>query len=49
MLVNLPGKTLYINQGAHNGQELTFVGKKSVKISNQDEEGTTAFSYIIYE
>lgn len=49
MLVNLPGKTLYINQDAHNGQEITLVGKKAVKISNQEEEGTTSLSYIIYE
>lgn len=49
MLVNLPGKTLYVNQGAHSGQELTFVGKKGVKISNQEEAGTTSLSYIIYE
>lgn len=49
ILVNLPGKTLYINQSAHNGQELTLVGKKGVKISNQEEQGTTSLSYIIYE
>lgn len=49
MLVNLPGKTLYVNQSAHSGQELTFMGKKSVKISNQEADGTTALSYIIYE
>ena len=49
MLVNLPGKTLYVNQSAHSGQELTFVGKKGVKISNQEEAGTTSLSYIIYE
>lgn len=49
MLVNLPGKTLYINQDAHNGQEITLVGKKAVKISNQEEAGTNALSYIIYE
>lgn len=49
MLVNLPGKTLYINQSAHSGQELTLVGKKSVKISNQEEQGITSLSYIIYE
>ncbi|MCM1266284.1 MAG: hypothetical protein NC302_00145 [Bacteroidales bacterium] len=49
ILVNLPGKTLYTNQSAHSGQEVTFVGKKSVKISNQDEEGARALSYIIYE
>ncbi len=49
MLVNLPGKTLYVNQSAHSGQELTLVGKKSVKISNQEAEGTTSLSYIIYE
>lgn len=49
MLVNLPGKILYVNQSAHSGQELTLVGKKSVKISNQETDGTTALSYIIYE
>ncbi len=49
MLVNLPGKTLYVNQSAHSGQELTLVGKKSVKISNQEEDGTMSLSYIIYE
>lgn len=49
MLVNLPGKTLYVNQSAHNGQEITLVGKKAVKISNQEEAGTTSLSYIIYE
>ena len=49
MLVNLSGKILYINQSAHNGQELTLTGKKSVKISNQEEEGTFSYSYIIYE
>lgn len=49
MLVNLPGRTLYVNQSAHSGQELTLVGKKSVKISNQEAEGTTSLSYIIYE
>ena len=49
MLVNLPGRTLYVNQSAHSGQELTFVGKKSVKISNQEAEGTMSLSYIIYE
>lgn len=49
MLVNLPGKTLYVNQSVHSGQELTLVGKKSVKISNQEAEGTTSLSYIIYE
>lgn len=49
MLVNLPGKTLYVNQSAHSGQELTLVGKKSVKISNQEEAGTASLSYIIYE
>lgn len=49
MLVNLPGKTLYINQDAHSGQELTLVGKKSVKISNQETGGNTSLSYIIYE
>lgn len=49
MLVNLPGKTLYTNQSAHTGQDVTFVGKKSVKISNQEEEGARALSYIIYE
>jgi len=49
MLVNLPGKTLYTNQSAHSGQDVTFVGKKSVKISNQEEEGARALSYIIYQ
>ncbi len=49
MLVNLPGKTLYVNQSAHSGQELTLVGKKSVKISNQEADGTMSLSYIIYE
>ena len=49
MLVNLPGRTLYINQSAHNGQEITLEGKKAVMISNQEEEGTTSLSYIIYE
>lgn len=49
MLVNVPGKTLFINQSANSGQELTLVGKKGVKISNQEEEGTTSLSYIIYE
>ena len=49
MLVNLPGKTLYVNQSAHSGQELTLVGKKSVRISNQEAEGTMSLSYIIYE
>lgn len=49
MLVNLPGKTLYVNQSAHSGQEITLVGKKSVRISNQEEAGTTSLSYIIYE
>ncbi|MDE7359148.1 MAG: hypothetical protein K2N39_06940, partial [Lachnospiraceae bacterium] len=49
MLVNLPGRILYVNQSAHSGQELTLVGKKSVKISNQEAEGTMSLSYIIYE
>lgn len=49
MLVKLPGKTLYTNQSAHSGQDVTIVGKKSVKISNQEEEGVRALSYIIYE
>lgn len=49
MLVNLPGKVLYVNQGVNNGQELSFAGKKGVKISNQKEEGIYALSYIIYE
>ena len=49
MLVNLTGKTLYVNQSAHSGQELTLVGKKSVKISNQEADGTMSLSYIIYE
>lgn len=49
MLVNLPGKILYVNQSAHSGQEITFVGKKGVKISNQEAEGTMSLSYIIYE
>lgn len=51
MLLNLPGKTLYINQSAHSGQEVTLVGKKSVMIRNQEEEGEGAslLSYIIYE
>lgn len=49
MLVNLPGKTIYVNQSAHSGQELTLVGKKSVKISNQEADGTMSLSYIIYE
>lgn len=49
ILVNLPGKTLYVNQSAHSGQEITLVGKKSVKISNQEAEGTMSLSYIIYE
>lgn len=49
MLVNPPGKILYVNQSAHSGQEITFVGKKGVKISNQEAEGTMSLSYIIYE
>ncbi len=49
MLVNLPGKTLYANQSAHSGQDVSFVGKKSVKISNQEDEGARALSYIIYQ
>lgn len=49
MLVQLPGKTLYTNQSAHSGQDVTFVGKKSVKISNREEEGARALSYIIYQ
>ena len=49
MLVNLPWNTLYVNQSAHSGQELTLVGKRSVKISNQETDGTSALSYIIYE
>lgn len=49
MLVNLPGKTLYTNQSAHSGQDVTFIGKKSVKISNQEDEGARALSYIIYQ
>ena len=49
ILVNLPGKTLYINQSADSSQEVTFVGKKSVKVSNQEESETSALSYIIYE
>ncbi len=49
ILVNLPGKVLYINQSANSGQELTIMGKKAVKVKNQGEEGTLALSYIIYE
>ena len=49
MFVNLPGKTLFVNQDAHSGQKITLVGKKGVQIANQEEEGTTSFSYIIYE
>lgn len=49
MLVSLPGKILYVNQSAGSGQELTFEGKKRVKISNQEEEGVFALCYIIYE
>lgn len=50
ILVNVPGKTLYINQSADSSQEVTFVGKKSVKVSNQEEETeASALSYIIYE
>lgn len=49
MFVNLPGKTLYVNQSAHSGQEISLVGKKGVKISNQEAEGTTSLSYIIYD
>lgn len=49
MLVNLPGKALYTNQSAHSGQDVSFVGKKSVMISNQEEEGARALSYMIYE
>ena len=49
ILVNLPGKTLYVNQSAHSGQEITLVGKKSVKISNREADGTMLLSYIIYE
>lgn len=49
ILVNLPGKTLYTNQGIHNGQDITLVGKKGVKVSNQGEEGARALSYIIYQ
>ena len=49
MMINLPGKTLYTNQSAHSGQDVMFIGKKSVKISNQEEEGAHALSYIIYE
>lgn len=49
MLVNLSGKILYVNQSAHSGQELTLVGKKGVKISNQEADGTMSLSYIIYE
>lgn len=49
MLVNLPGKVLYINQSAHSGQELSLVGKKGVRISNQEEDGTASLSYMIYE
>lgn len=50
ILVNLPGKTLYINQSADSSQEVIVVGKKSVKVSNQGEETeASALSYIIYE
>ena len=49
ILVNLPGKTLYINQSADSSQEVAFVGKKSVKVSNQEETEASALSYIIYE
>lgn len=49
MLVNLPGKILYINQSANSGQELSLAGKKGVRISNQEEDGTASLSYIIYE
>ena len=49
ILVNLPGKTLYINQSADSSQEVTFVGKKSVKVSNQEESEASELSYIIYE
>lgn len=49
ILVNLPGKTLYTNRGVQSGQNVTLIGKKGVKVSNQGEEGARALSYIIYE
>lgn len=48
LLVNLPGKALYINQSADSSQDVELVGKKSVKVSNRETEGSV-LSYIIYE
>ncbi len=50
LLINLEGKVLYINQRAGSGQEVSFAGKKSVLIRDQnEEEKASALSYIIYE
>lgn len=48
MQVNLPGKALYINQSADSNQNVELVGKKSVRVSNQETEASV-LSYIIYE
>lgn len=48
--VNLEGKVLYINQSADSGQEVSFVGKKSVLIRDQaEDEKASALTYIVYE
>lgn len=49
MLVNLPGKVYYVNQIAAGDGEVAFAGKKSVKVTNQGDEGAFALAYIIYE
>lgn len=53
MIVNTYGKALYINQSAGSGMEVSFAGKKSVRIAYPAaEDGTVSaetLSYVIFE
>lgn len=52
LMVNVYGKVLYINQSATSDQDVSFVGKKGVRITNpaiEDGERESFLSYIVFQ
>lgn len=52
LMVNVSGKVLYINQSATSTQDVSFAGKKGVRITHPEiEEGAkeSVLSYIVFQ
>ncbi|MDE6389058.1 MAG: hypothetical protein K2L82_14760 [Lachnospiraceae bacterium] len=52
LMINVYGKVLYINQSATSNQDVSFVGKKGVRITHpeiEDDARESVLSYIVFQ